>query len=83
VPLAPGMVITNEPGYYKAHEYGIRIENILTVVDKQSNFLGFDNLTLVPYCKQLIVKEMLDKEHLKMIDSYYQEIEQKVKPGLD
>ena len=55
VPLTAGMIITNEPGYYKANEYGIRIENILAV--KQGNnekFLEFESLTLVPYCSQLI-----------------------------
>lgn len=58
------MVLTNEPGYYKAHEYGIRVENIMTVCSQtEDNFLGFHNLTLVPYCKQLIVKDMLSRKH--------------------
>ncbi len=55
------MVITNEPGYYKTNEYGIRIENILTVKQLAEGWLGFENLTMVPYCKELIVKEMLSK----------------------
>ena len=58
IPLQPGMVITNEPGYYKENEYGIRIENIMLV--EKSNvseeFLGFRPLTLVPYCSNLIAK---------------------------
>jgi len=53
-PLAPGMVLTNEPGYYKTNAYGIRIENILKVVQKTEQSYGFSNLTLVPYCKELI-----------------------------
>ena len=44
------MIITNEPGYYKAGEYGIRIENILTVKESSEKFLAFENLTMVPYC---------------------------------
>lgn len=72
--LAPGMVLTNEPGFYKAREYGIRIENIMTVVKESEKFLGFENLTLVPYCKQLIVKDMLERRHLEMIDDYYGKI---------
>ena len=45
------MIITNEPGYYKAGEYGIRIENILAVKHAANDkFLEFESLTLVPYC---------------------------------
>ena len=76
------MVITNEPGFYKADEYGIRIENIMTVEERANKFLGFECLCLVPYCKELIVKEMLEKKHVEMIDKYYQQIESRVKPGL-
>jgi len=65
------MVLTNEPGYYKTNEYGIRIENIMTVKQMTEGWLGFENLTMVPYCKELIVKEMLSVDHLKLIDAYY------------
>jgi len=44
------MVITNEPGFYKTGEYGIRIENIVTVKESNEKFLAFENLTMVPYC---------------------------------
>jgi len=82
VPLKTGMVITNEPGYYKAQEYGIRIENILAVkeLSEGSNFLEFECLTLVPYCKQLVEKDLLEKRHLKMIQKYYDKIESQIKP---
>lgn len=63
IPLEQGMVITNEPGFYKPNQYGIRIENILTVTSVD-NRLGFKNLTKVPYCKELIVKELLMPYHL-------------------
>lgn len=65
------MILTNEPGYYKTNEYGIRIENIMAVKQITEGWLGFDNLTMVPYCKELIVKEMLSGDHLKLIDEYY------------
>ena len=49
--MQEGMIITNEPGYYKAGEYGIRIENILAVKQTANDkFLEFESLTLVPYC---------------------------------
>jgi Xaa-Pro aminopeptidase len=81
VPLTPGMVITNEPGYYETNEFGIRIENILTVttVQEDPEFLGFENLTLVPYCKQLIDKQMLSEKHKHMIRDYYDQIEMNLK----
>ena len=54
-PLAEGMVITNEPGFYQAGEYGIRIENIMCVIRTPfDGFLGFESMTLLPYCKELI-----------------------------
>lgn len=53
--IQPGMIVTNEPGYYEEDKYGIRIENIM-VVEKSTNegFLKFRPLTLVPYCGRLI-----------------------------
>ena len=54
-PLEPGMIITNEPGFYKEKQYGIRIENVLHVTKSPlKDFLCFENMTLVPYCKELI-----------------------------
>lgn len=85
-PLEPGMVITNEPGYYKEGEYGIRIENILHVTSSHSNFkdfLEFENMTLVPYCKELIKMSLLTEKHRKEIKEYYTAIEEKVTPLLE
>jgi Xaa-Pro aminopeptidase len=65
IPLKEGMIITNEPGYYKEGSYGIRIENILTVDKaKQLGYLKFRSLTLVPYCNNLIIKDLLEKKHI-------------------
>ena len=73
VPLTEGMIITNEPGFYKANEFGIRIENILTVKGSlNEKFLEFQNLTMVPYCAQLIQKSLLDRRHKEIISDYYQ-----------
>ena len=49
-------------------------DDIENMVKESEKFLGFENLTLVPYCKQLIVKDMLERRHLEMIDDYYGKI---------
>ncbi|EDO15767.1 hypothetical protein Kpol_478p2 [Vanderwaltozyma polyspora DSM 70294] len=80
-PLQAGNIISNEPGYYKDGEYGIRIENDLLVEvvkpemrfgDKK--FLCFENITLVPYCRKLIDVKMLDKREREQINEYHRKI---------
>ena len=55
-PLEPGNIITNEPGYYEKAHFGIRIENEVLVVekDKEKGLLGFENLTFIPYERNLL-----------------------------
>jgi len=53
------MIVSNEPGYYKNGSFGIRIENLLVVVESSPNFWGFENLTLCPYDRNLIKKDLL------------------------
>jgi Xaa-Pro aminopeptidase len=74
-PLKEGMIISNEPGYYKQNAYGIRLENLISV--KQSNhknFLEFETLTQVPFDKNLIDKKLLTKDELQWINSYHKNI---------
>lgn len=81
--LKLGMVLSNEPGYYVPGEYGIRIENLMYVSNADAdNFLQFNMLTMVPYAKDLIVKEMLNTQEMKYIKSYYEDILSKVEPLL-
>ncbi|KAI9222760.1 putative Xaa-Pro aminopeptidase P [Blastocladiella britannica] len=95
VALAPGMIVTNEPGYYQdapagdQPAFGTRIENVLVVVEKQTpyNFggvghLGFENATVVPYDKSLIEVSLLTPAEIKYVDSYHQECWSKVSPYL-
>ena len=79
------MIITNEPGYYAEGEYGIRIENILHVRShsRHQGFLEFENMTLVPYCKELIETDLLADRHREEIDMYYKNIGSKVSPLLE
>ncbi len=77
VPLEPGMIISNEPGYYKEGEYGIRIENLVTVIDTGKKdadgkkLLAFDTLTLAPIDRTLIEPKLLDDAELKWLNDYH------------
>jgi Xaa-Pro aminopeptidase len=81
--LAAGMVISNEPGFYQPGEFGIRIENMMYVKETtNSDFLEFGMLTLVPYEKNLIDKDLLSKDELNYLTCYYKLIEKKIMPHL-
>ena len=78
-----GMIISNEPGYYKENKYGIRIENlelVKTIVHRKqpTNFLYFNTLTMVPYEKKLVNKKLLSKDEIKQINSYHQIVYKKI-----
>jgi Xaa-Pro aminopeptidase len=76
-PLAPGMVLSNEPGYYEPGEYGIRIENLVYVTrDKEHSsreraFLTFENLTLCPIETRLIDPRLLTREEIRYLNVYH------------
>ena len=74
--IKEGMIISNEPGYYKENEYGIRIENLILTQEmrENKNHLSFRTLTLAPIDKNLICIEMLTKEELNWINSYHEKI---------
>jgi Xaa-Pro aminopeptidase len=57
--LLPGMILSNEPGYYKEGHFGIRIENLVLVVEQPNGFLGFETLTLAPLDNTLIMQGLL------------------------
>jgi Xaa-Pro aminopeptidase len=86
-PLRAGMILSNEPGYYKTGEYGIRIENLVLVVDKpiegaEKETLGFETLTFAPIERRLIKKDMLSPEEIAWLDSYHAEVLAKIGPQL-
>jgi Xaa-Pro aminopeptidase len=82
-PLEAGMIVSNEPGYYKAGEYGIRIENLIYVKESETpGFLEFENLTLVPYDKNLIDLTLITKVELEYLKSYYEKIVKLIGPNL-
>ncbi|RCI02676.1 hypothetical protein CU098_001562 [Rhizopus stolonifer] len=72
VPLQVGMIVTNEPGYYKDLEFGIRIENVLRVcTSAHQSYLGFDHLTFVPLGVKLIESELLDTQEKDWVNNYH------------
>jgi len=72
LPLKAGMILSNEPGYYKKGEYGIRIENMMLVVkSKYEGFLEFETLTKAPIDKKLIEFDMLTEEEKQFIDEVF------------
>lgn len=87
--LEPGMIISNEPGYYKTGEYGIRIENLLGVVnlgkrnDQGEPLLGFRTLTLAPIDRNLIEPSMMKDEELKWLNDYHSKVFDKIMPQLE
>lgn len=82
VKLMPGMVISNEPGYYKKNSYGIRIESLLAVIEEDKS-LKFETLTLCPIDKSLINIGMLDKEEVFWLNSYHSRVYECLNQFLD
>lgn len=85
IPLLPGMITSNEPGYYKEDEYGIRIENILYVtepLEKEFIFLTFDTLTLCPIDLNLVEKNLLSAKEIEFLNKYHQKVYKILSPFL-
>ena len=81
VPLAPGNVLSIEPGYYEDGNYGIRIENLAIVREVKTEhqfgekpYLGFEHVTMVPYCRKLIDESLLTQEEKGWLNKSNEEI---------
>lgn len=89
VPLKPGMIVSNEPGYYKTGAYGIRIENLQAVTDVEQpagaerRLLGFETLTYVPIDRRLIDITLLSMDERRWVDDYHQAVRARIGPLLD
>lgn len=87
VALEPGMVVSDEPGFYREGHYGIRCENMLTVEPWQctpyGDFYRFGILTLFPFDKKLINFAMLTPEEKEWLRDYHQEVWKRLSPLLD
>lgn len=87
-PLRAGMILSNEPGYYKTGEYGIRIENLVLVEEREiagaeKPMLGFETLTFVPIERRLIDVAMLSPAERQWVDAYHARVLAVVGPQLD
>ena len=77
VALRPGMIVSNEPGYYKEGAYGIRIETLQFVTEPamipggERPMLGFETLTVAPIDRRLVVKAMMTPEEVAQLDAYH------------
>ncbi len=88
VPLAPGMILSDEPGYYEPGAYGIRLENLLLVqraegLGARKPFLQFETLTLAPFDRRLIEPGLLAAEERAWVDAYHARVLAEVGPKLD
>ena len=88
-PLLPGMIVSNEPGYYKGGHWGIRIENLQVVTEAsdipggERPMLGFETLTMAPIDRRLIEVDLLDPTERAWVDAYHAEVLAKVGPLVD
>jgi Xaa-Pro aminopeptidase len=75
--IEPGMIISNEPGYYKTGAYGIRIENLVLVeaasrvAGGEQEMMSFETITLAPYDRRLIALDLLSPQDCAWIDAYH------------
>ena len=88
IPLRPGMIVSNEPGYYKTGEYGIRIENLQFVTPPapikggEREMLGFENLTWAPLHKGLIQTDTLTPTERDWVNIYHARVLELIGPQL-
>jgi Xaa-Pro aminopeptidase len=87
-PLKAGMFLSNEPGYYKTGEYGIRVENLVLVVPveiagAEKKMLGFETLTFAPLDRKLIEVAMLSPAERAWVDDYHRQVLAVVGPQLE
>ena len=85
--IEPGHVLSNEPAFYRENEYGIRTENLIVCVEKETTdfgpFLGFETLTLCPIDTSLIKVDLLSVKERKWLNDYHQLVNEELKPLLD
>ncbi|MEY8839639.1 aminopeptidase P family protein, partial [Cribrihabitans sp. XS_ASV171] len=90
VPLEPGMILSNEPGYYREGAFGIRIENLVVVEeapalpssDPERAMLHWRTLTWVPIDRRLVVADMLSRDERDWLNAYHRDVAEKLAPRL-
>jgi Xaa-Pro aminopeptidase len=85
-PFKPGMIVSNEPGYYKSGHWGIRIENLVVVTEVETpmggekDLLGFETLTLAPIDRALVDTSMLSADELSWLNDYHTRVAETLAP---
>ncbi|QIK14566.1 aminopeptidase P family protein [Leclercia sp. 29361] len=82
-PLVAGNIITIEPGYYLADEYGIRIENQVEIVESQPGFCRFASLTLAPIDLSQVELHLLSEKDIQWLDAYHQQVREVLSPHVN
>ncbi|MEL6790616.1 MAG: aminopeptidase P family protein [Pseudomonadota bacterium] len=88
VALRPGMILSNEPGFYKAGEFGIRIENLVIVTKAQSigdgerAMMGFETITLAPINRDLVITQLLNTAERDWLNAYHKRVRETLSPHL-
>lgn len=87
-PLRAGMILSNEPGYYKAGAWGIRIENLVLVTEREiaggeAPMLAFETLTLAPISREMIEPALLTQEELSWLNRYHVRVAELLAPALE
>ncbi len=87
-PLLPGMIVSDEPGYYRAGAYGIRIENLVAVVAVEHEaaerpLYGFETLTLAPIDRNAIEPALMNDEEINWLDAYHARVRDTLTPLVD
>ena len=86
--LVPGMILSNEPGYYAAGAFGIRIENLVVVEPRaipgaEREMLGFETLTLAPIDLRLVERKLMEPDEIKWLDAYHARVRKTLSPLVD
>ena len=87
VSLQPGMIVSNEPGYYKSGAYGIRLENLLVVQSEiipnsERAMLSFETITLAPFDRSMILNELLEDHEKSWLNNYHAWVRKQLLPLL-
>ena len=87
-PLQPGMILSNEPGYYRAGEYGIRLENLVIVETREirgaeREMFGFETITLAPFDLNCVEPKLMTREEIAWLNAYHAQVRKTLSPLVD
>ena len=80
--LLPGMVISNEPGYYQEDCFGIRCENLIVVVERDDGMLSFETITFAPFDRRLVDTSIMTVDEIDWLNQYHEAVRNKLSPML-